>query len=248
MQKINYITAVIIEDEELPRLSLMNKLKEYHPDIQLLASCEDYDTGLIEILRGKPDIVFLDIHLQDKSGLQLLEQIQKITDFKQPKVIFTTAFSDKEYLMKAIRLSASDYLLKPIDIEELAVAIDKIRQSILQAALQNDKQNYSFRTFNSLLIVRPEDIICCKADGNYSEMILLHGKDELVFERLCEIEKKLDPNIFIRAGKSCIINKNYIYKLDLKNTACIFRTPEGKTYEVVVSEKVMAYLKSCKFS
>jgi two-component system LytT family response regulator len=240
MTRLKEITAIIIEDEELPRLSLISKLNEYHPDIQIIAACEDYDTGLIEILTGKPDILFLDIHLQDRTGLSLQEQLLKIPELKMPQVIFTTAYCEKEYLLKAIKLSASDYLLKPVDIDELGKAVEKAKAAI---SPHDINETYSFKTFNSLLLLKPEDIMCCKADGNYSEMILTHGKNEVIFERLGEIEKKLDPAIFIRAGKSLIINKNYIYKLDIKNNRCRLRTSEGKLADISVPEKVMTELK-----
>ena len=93
-------TCIIVEDEELPRLSLKSKLETYHPDIEILAMCENAESALECILRNRPQILFLDIQLPGQNSMWLLEQLQQTG--KLPQIIFTTAYTDPEYLLKAI--------------------------------------------------------------------------------------------------------------------------------------------------
>lgn len=221
-------TCIIVEDEELPRLSLKSKLETYHPDIQILDICEEAESALESILRYKPQILFLDIQLPGKNSIWLLEQLQQTG--KLPQIIFTTAYTDLEYLLKAIKFSAIDYLNKPVSIVELAQAIEKAKKRIqeekeIKSVFQRNM--HSFRTLNSQLIASDEDIVYIEADGNYAQIQLLHDKKELIFERLGDIEKRLDNPIFIRVGRSLIINKNYIRKLNSKNCTCFLVTPDS---------------------
>ena len=96
--------AIIVEDERLPRLSLIRKLEDYHPDIDIVECCEDYNSALKAILRHRPDILFLDIQLQGSTTLQLLCELKEAMPL--PHIIFTTAYNNSEYLLQAIRLAA----------------------------------------------------------------------------------------------------------------------------------------------
>ncbi len=230
-------TCIIVEDEDLPRLSLKVKLETYHPDIRILDMCDDCDTALASILRHKPDLVFLDIRLPGKDSLWLLEQLRSILP-ELPQIIFTTAFSDPYYLLKAIKFSATDYLNKPIHITELAQAVEKAKKKIRQKNAADKipgTKIYTFRSLHSQLLVSAADIVYIKADGNYADIILLQGKNELVFERLGEIAKKLDEEIFIRSGRSIIVNRTYVRKLNTKECICTLVTPY-ESYNIPISK------------
>ena len=97
--------AIIVEDERLPRLSLMRKLEDFHPDIDIVECCEDYSSALKAILRHRPDIIFLDIQLQGSTTLQLLNELKEAMPL--PHIIFTTAYNNSEYLLQAIRLASA---------------------------------------------------------------------------------------------------------------------------------------------
>lgn len=228
--------AIVIEDERLPRLSLIQKITEYHPDIEIVDQCEDAESAVRSVLLHKPDLLFLDIQLKDKDALWLLKQLENI---KLPHIIFTTAYNSPQYLLQAIKYAAVDYLLKPIDIIELAQAIQKVRgiiakQHTIPSPVYKDK-TYSFRAYNSTLVVKTADIAYVKADGNYSNMFLSSGNEELIFERLGEIAQKLVNTSIIRAGKSHLINKEYIYKVEYKKRICILQTPADIQYKVALS-------------
>ena len=129
--------AIIVEDERLPRLSLIRKLEDYHPEISIVESCEDYSSALKAILRHRPDILFLDIQLQGHTTLELLRELKEAMPL--PHIIFTTAYNNSEYLLQAIRFAAADYLLKPVDVSELAKAIRRIEERDERNALPAGK-------------------------------------------------------------------------------------------------------------
>ena len=229
------ITCIIVEDEELPRLSLKAKLETYHPDIRIMDMCEEAEQALERVLRHKPQLLFLDIQLPGKNSLWLLEQLQTALPY-MPQIIFTTAYTDPEYLLKAIKFSAVDYLNKPVNIVELASAVKKAKKKIREENAAKNfpvKKVYTFRTLNSQLILSEKDIVYIQANGNYSQVKLLQDKNELIFERLGEIEKKLDEELFFRAGRSLIINRRYIRKISTKNRYCTLVTPT-ESYKITL--------------
>jgi two-component system LytT family response regulator len=243
--------AIIIEDEFYPRETLIQKLSEKHPDIQVVAACENAENGVLEILRLQPDLLFLDIQLPEKNGLWLAEKIAEMAcdTFTPPAVIFTTAYTDSHYLLEAFRLAAVDYLIKPIALDSLAQAIDRVKtrrnssqiQPTLIDALQ--KENIlRFKNFNGLILLKVADIAYFEADGNYAILHFANGETEDIFERLGEIERRLPADIFLRAGRSLIINRNYIRKIDTrKSTLQIASNDFSTTLEV--PENIIKLLK-----
>ena len=161
--------AIIVEDERLPRLSLIRKLEDYHPEISIVESCEDYSSALKAILRHRPDILFLDIQLQGHTTLELLRELKEVMPL--PHIIFTTAYNNSEYLLQAIRFAAADYLLKPVDVSELAKAIRRIEERDERNALPSQPVKPSadkvpLRTLNGMLFTGRNDIIFVRANGN----------------------------------------------------------------------------------
>ncbi len=245
------IRAIIVEDEFHPRETLLQKLKEYHPEIEVLKACENAETALVEILRHQPQLLFLDINLPNKNGLWLADQICQLAceTFVPPGIIFTTAYSDSEYLLNAIRLSAIDYLIKPVLIENLSIAIERFKKRTentssvhnLMYTIQNEKM-YRFKNLSGLLLVKAEDIAYVEGDRNYAQMALANGENEPIFERLGEIEQVLPKDIFIRAGKSIIINKKYIRRINARTSKVQIVTPNA-SYEVEVSAGAIRVLR-----
>jgi two-component system LytT family response regulator len=245
------IRTIIVEDEFHPRQTLQQKLAGYHPDIEILLSCENAETALFEILHLQPDLIFLDIQLPDKNGLWLADQLQLMAceSFKPPGIIFTTAYSDSEYLINAIRLTAIDYLVKPIMIDSLSLAIARFRKRAdasqdartLKNVVRNEKM-LSFKNVGGLLLLKVDDIAYIEADGNYACMWLANGDSETIFERLGEMEKNLPPDKFLRAGKSIIINRQYIRQIHVRKSTVQLATP-FTTYTVEVSAVALKQLK-----
>ncbi len=238
--------AVVVEDELFPRLTLVQKLAEYHPDVEVVAQCEDAADAIKAVLMHRPDVLFLDIQLKEKDAMWLLEQLRDVTVL--PYIIFTTAYDTSEYLLKAIKFAAVDYLLKPIDILDLSRAVKKVRDKINEQNGSSKNvpslpETYGFHTFNSTLLLKASDIMYITADGNYCNMFLATGKEETIFERLGEIEHKLTGTSVVRAGKSHLVNKDYIYKLEYKKKVCVLQTLRGDQYRLNLSASGMEDLR-----
>lgn len=213
------IKAIIIEDEKNGRDFLKNMLDEFCPEVELLAMAESIRIGKEAIRKHKPDLVFLDIKMPRGTGFDLLESLQQL-DFD---VIFTTAYDT--YALKAIKFSAMDYLLKPIDPIELTEAVEKVikkrgepqNKMHLQAFINNINSRNVFNqialpTIEGLIFVRVEEIVRCQAEGSYTRVFLLGRESVIVSKILRDIENLLTDSGFFRVHKSHLINLNHIRK------------------------------------
>jgi len=225
---------IIVEDEYFLRQMLREKLEQNFPDMEIVAESGNAEDALLKVLRLHPDLLFLDIQMPEKNGLWLADELirMKCDTFSPPDIIFTTGYAYSEYLLKAIELAAIDYIMKPVSITRLEKAINRFRERAgtttgLQMMENNilEKKLLSFKSYNGLFLLRPDDIVYLEADGNYACMYLAGGAKEDVFERLGEIEKKIPSGTFLRAGKSYIINRKYVRKIT-DNTLQLF-TPSG---------------------
>lgn len=212
------IRAIIIDDEQHCVDTLAIKLQEYCPEIKLLHTCRSAKTGIEAIEKLAPDLVFLDIEMPVMNGFQMLEQFENISF----AVIFTTSFD--QYAIKAIRFSALDYLLKPIDPKELIAAVHKV-QFQKQPPLQ-EQYNVLFNhthhkagTFNKIAIptsqgfefVNCSDIVFCEADDNYTHFQLKDKKKITATRTLKDVEEQLqDFPHFLRVHYSYIVNMNEV--------------------------------------
>ncbi len=232
------IRAIVVEDERLPRLSLLQKLEDFKEQIEVVDSCDNYSSALNSILRHKPKLLFLDIQLQGRNAMNLIEELK--SSINMPYVIFTTAYEEREYLMKAIKIQAVDYLIKPIDRGELALAIEKVVQ--LSVIEQNSFERNGgtigkllFRTANGQAFIHIDDIIYAYADGNYSVIVTKHDH-VMVLENLVSLERKLDNHQYIRADRKHIINLRHVYKINVKTNTCIIQTDDGFNKELHLSK------------
>src|SRR4051812_3251197 len=199
------LKSIIIDDELKSRESLRILIEDFCTGVEVSALCQNVAEGIAAIEKHKPDVIFLDIQMQRETGFDLLNKIKEI-DFE---VIFTTAHS--EYAIKAFKFSAIDYLLKPIDIEELKSALDKVEKKLhsniserLEHLMQNLKpapaQNYKLAlpTTDGLIFVRIDEIIYCEASSNYTQIFTHDGKKHVVSRTLKEYEDLLADHSFFR--------------------------------------------------
>lgn len=211
------LRCIIVDDEIKSRESLKQMLLLYCQEVEVCALCQSVEEGLEAIDTYKPDIVFLDVQMKQETGFDLLAKVGNI-DFE---IIFTTAHS--EYAIKAIRFSAIDYLLKPIDITDLQNAVGKVKKKQngnmtdrLQQLLQNlkgvssDNHKLALPTSEGLTFIKVLDILYCKASGNYTEIFMKDGKKHLVSRQLKEYDDLLSEHNFFRIHHSSLINLNYV--------------------------------------
>ncbi|MDX1903193.1 MAG: LytTR family DNA-binding domain-containing protein [Thermonemataceae bacterium] len=203
------IKVVIIEDEEGAQIYLNELLQTISPKIEVLKICDDLPSGIIAIRKLKPDLVFLDIEMPKYKGLEIVNffDIEEI-DFS---IIFTTAYD--QYAIQAFKTPAIDYLLKPIDPEELESAIKRFYKRNPKIAMSPSYTDakIAIPDGNSLQMVAINDILYLKAENTYTLLILTNGKSLITSRLLKNFEESLKNfNIFLRCHKSYIINTNYI--------------------------------------
>lgn len=229
---------------------LRDKLEQHFFDMEIVGECENAEDALIEILRLRPDLLFLDIQMPGKDGLWLADELIQLKGetFIPPDIIFTTGYTYPGYLLKAFELAAIDYLVKPVSAGSLEKAITRYRQRAgITTGLQNlidaldEEKLFKFKSYNGLFLLRPDDIAYIEADRDYARMFFANGAKEDVFERLGEIEKKLPPETFLRTGKSIIVNIKYIRKIT--DTTLQLVTPNAN-YTVEISRKAIKKLRN----
>jgi two-component system LytT family response regulator len=213
------IKAILVDDEKHCRETLSIQLEKYCSEVQLLAQCSSAVQGLEAIAQYQPDVVFLDVEMPKMNGFEMLQQFSHIPF----DVIFTTGYD--AYAIKAIRFSAIDYLLKPINKDELKKAVGKVSQKtghnlnqqldILLEKLgtkQVSLQKIALPTLDGFELVSLDNILHCEADSNYTHVVMKHAKKVLVSRTLKEIEELLEGHAFLRIHHSYLVNLNEIVR------------------------------------
>lgn len=215
------LQTIIIDDEARSRESLKNMVTNFCPGVEVRALCQNIAESVVAIEQYKPDFIFLDIQMKRETGFDLFAQVPKV-DFD---VIFTTAHA--EYAIQAIKFSAVDYLLKPINIDELKKAVQKVEQKqndtlndrighLLSNLKQNNTRKYKLAlpSMEGITFVTIEDILYCRASGNYTEIVVNDGKKHVVSRQLREYEDLLLDQNFFRIHHSSLVNmdaiRNYV--------------------------------------
>ncbi|MEO5593857.1 MAG: LytTR family DNA-binding domain-containing protein [Chitinophagaceae bacterium] len=237
------INAIIIDDEShcLATLSLL--LKEYCPEISVLDKCSSAKKALEAVEKYKPDLLFLDIEMPSMNGFEMLEQFKQINF----AIIFTTSYD--QYAIKAIRFSALDYLLKPVDPDELVIAVKKVRQQQLPVAEQFQMllkqvqgkgfQFYKFAvpTIEGYELIPADQVIYLEANDNYTYIYLKNKTTVIACRILKDVEEQLrDFSFFIRVHHSYMVNLNEVTKYIRGEGGYLIMT-DGSTVNVSRSRK-----------
>tara|TARA_R110002033_G_scaffold131564_1_gene171671 strand:- start:10305 stop:11039 length:735 start_codon:yes stop_codon:yes gene_type:complete len=228
------LKAVIVDDELKAIQSLIWELSNFNQEIEVIASFTNPDEALKYLNTNTPDCLFLDVQMPTIGGFQFLEQINH-SDFA---VIITTAYD--EYAIKALKHEAIDYLLKPIDSDDLRDCIAKIKKHServinsenLERMLTNfnskyDKKRITINTDGKLLFLDVDDIIYIESDGNYSTLFLQNQKKIVLTKKLKEVDAILPEHYFFRIHNSYIINLNKI-KAFIKNEGYVIMDSNHK--------------------
>lgn len=217
------LKVLLIDDEERATDSLRLMIEKMIPEIGQVRVCNDSRLAADMIHAFQPGLVFLDIQMPHLNGFQVLEKLPN----KNFKIIFTTAYN--EYAIQAIRFSAFDYLLKPVDIEELQSAVQRFLQGsedyrqqfeLLKNIMHNiqapspDEFRLALPTKEGVHFLDPQDIVRCESSGNYTKFITKDNKNYLISRTLGDYDALLTPHHFIRTHKSHLVNRKYISFVD----------------------------------
>ncbi len=211
------LTALIIDDEEKGRIVLKQKLAVHCPNVSVIGEADGGDSGKAMIETFRPDVVFLDIEMPGTNGFDMLNNLNE----KNFHLIFTTAYN--QYAIKAIKFAAFDYLLKPIDIEELKAAISRIpnikpndvsgQLEVLAINAQKNIKNFNriaIPTLDGLSFFNTNELIHLDADSNYTLLYFTDDRKILASRTLKEFEDQLGEEQFIRLHNSHLVNINFI--------------------------------------
>ena len=213
------IKSVIVEDESAAREVLRNYLQKYCPQVEVVGEAQHIKEAVPLLHEMKPQLVFLDVEMPFGNAFDVLEACKDL----RFETIFVTAFS--EYSLKALNQSAAYYLLKPISIEELIIAVNKVQQQIATQELFNrnqiivenfrepkpEKQQVILPTMEGFEVVKMEDIIRLRGNGNFTDLHLSNGQKKMACRFLKHFDEIL-PLPFLRVHKSHIVNLNFVKK------------------------------------
>ena len=236
------LKAILIDDEQDALNALEHDLKKYCTEsVKIIKKCQSPIEGLKAIRRLKPDLVFLDIQMPEISGFEMLEILGDI-DFN---LVFTTAYD--EYAIKAFKVSAVDYLLKPVEGNQLIAAVEKVKNRTqvepkqeFQVLLDNVEQikTIAIKSQKEYRFFEIDDIMYCKADGNFSYLFLSKpNKKEHTSYPLGKIEELLPKQKFFRIHASYIINRDYLIKYTTRDGGYLV-VKDGTKLSVAKSRKV----------
>jgi len=214
------IKAIIVDDEYQVRLDIKKKvLSNFNDAIVIVAEADSVSSGLEVIAQHQPELIFLDIHLGDGSGFDLLTK----TPHREFDVIFITGFDN--HALKAIKVGALDYILKPVDEEELKTAVEKaIKNNTKENHLEKlievsseyfkgvEKKRVILKTADDVYAIYEDDILYCKSDSNYTTIYTQNLERIVISKTLKKIQEILTDSSFVRCHQSYVVNKKHVVK------------------------------------
>ena len=214
--------AIIVEDKAYIRKGLISLLEMIDSDIQIIGECESVQESVVVANACKPDLIFLDINLTDGNAFDFLEQTENLNF----KIIFITAY--EEYALQALKIGAVDYLLKPVDIDELKTAIDKVSKlpvteqkkqiKTVKKVWENDSNTLILSLQDSLQVVDLKELMYCESDKGYTTFYCVDNKKYMVSKTIKEFEEQLADAGFTRPHQSFMVNLKFIDKYDKTGT------------------------------
>lgn len=237
----------IIVDDEPEGIDILSSLLSNYGDIQIIEQCSNADQAIESIVKFVPDLVFLDIQMPIKSGFDVILEMKHL-QITGPFIIFTTAYD--KYAIQAIKFAAFDYLLKPIDMEELNKTLMRFKTNILKnnffhkidtlcknvEKLKDPK--IKFNSKNGFIIVDIDEIMYFEAQGNYTCIFFDDKKSEVLSGNIGQISKILPSGKFHKINRSFIINLEYLKSVNRKNKICIIEKDGFKKDLPIVSEAI----------
>lgn len=217
---MNPIKALIVDDEQDSRESLSRFVQKYCPKVEIQQTCANIREAQQAIKVQSPQLVFLDIEMPYGNAFDLLDKLPEI-DFE---IIFITAFS--QYAIEAFKLSAAHYLLKPVDIDELIEAVNKVTERLEHAKrlhtatilkenlshIQSQHQKVVLPLIDGFEVTKMADILYCEAEENFTRFYFLDGKKSMICRKLKFFEQVLSPHGFCRIHRSHLINLEYVQR------------------------------------
>ena len=239
-------TYLIVDANSKARKDLGNKLKSIDADCQIQESENVQDALLLYVIH-QPKLVFLEVDLKKEDGFELIHNLLELGE--NPRIALVT--SNENHAVKAIRSSVIDYLLKPVSAEDLQLCIKRVdildeqeqeRQSMSELFLKlRMNKRVRINTRVGFEVMKPEDILYCKSDRNYTDIVLLSGLRINTCNTLGNVVQQLPQELFFRVGRSAVVNLNYIKAVNRKDKICELLC-QGKVYKLPMSPNMVQKL------
>lgn len=213
------ITAILVDDEQSSLENLEQKIRQFCPELKIIAAVENPTEAIFLIRHHNPDVIFLDIEMPHMNGFRMLNELGDYS----AEIIFTTAYN--HYSIEALRLSAFDYLMKPISINDLRETVARLskhislstreRLDVLRQSLNkniNQDSRIAVPTWEGLEFIQLRNVVRIESNSNYSRIFFTSGASLLVTKQLKEFEEMLVPYRFCRIHNTHLINLNYVRK------------------------------------
>lgn len=238
--------TLIIDDEAQAISALKSEIQYHCPQLEIVGEAKSVKEGVEKIKLTNPQLIFLDIQLSDGLGFDIISAYKEY----QFKIIFTTAYS--KYAIQAIKISALDYLLKPIDPEELKTSVQKAMDKVMLSTMQDQlsvlmqqiaerpgagEKQIVLKDVDKTYFIKISDILYCEADGSYTKFYLSNAEPVFVSRNLRSYEELLAPAGFIRTHHSCLVNPNKIKVYDRKTDSGTLVLEGGHTIPVSQRKK-----------
>jgi two-component system LytT family response regulator len=213
------IKTILIDDERSSLENLEQKIREFCPELKILATVEQPKEALLLIRHHKPDVIFLDIEMPHLNGFRMLDELGDYS----AEIVFTTAYN--HYAIEAIRISAFDYLMKPVSIADLKATVSRLSTQLAKATQQrldvlrqslhknnSQDQKIAVPTWEGLEFILIRNVVRIESSSNYSRLFFVNGESLLVTRQLKEFEELLTPFRFCRVHNIHLINLQYVKK------------------------------------
>ncbi|MCZ8197340.1 MAG: LytTR family DNA-binding domain-containing protein [Flavobacterium sp.] len=234
------ITAVLIDDDVNLREGMKGLLALYAPDIKIIGEADSVASGVNTLTKIDPQVVFLDIQMNDGTGFDMLEKLSEINGKVTSHIVFITAY--EHYAIKAFRFSALDFLLKPVSPDDLEKVIDKIRNvlekdndySHIDLLLENIRKKadnfkrIALSNSDGIHLLDISDIIRCESDDNYTKFFIKNRKPILISKTLKEYEELLTEHDFVRIHQSHLINLAYVKSYVKKDNGFVLMNDDSQ--------------------
>lgn len=215
MHSSQSINTLIIDDE-MSAIQLLEEMVNKLEGVVVAGHAQDIDEGINLILRHRPDIIFLDIKLKDENGFDL---IHRLRDYDiDPFIVMVTGYD--QFGLEAIKAGAFDYLMKPVDPDELVKVISRYRQKQAKIKQSETVNKIRFNTLGGFILINPDEILYCKAEANYTDIYLIDQRKHTISMNIGKIEEILTRPQFFRISRSIIINLKYLTEINRGKRVC----------------------------
>lgn len=239
------LLKILIVDDEPEARELLKFMLQDGDHMEVVGSAGNVDDAVVLLKKEKPHLVLLDIQMPGKDGFNFIELVHETG--QEPGIIFVTAY--EHYAIQAIRNSVFDYIMKPVRQGELDGAINRYRSArkrirkqdlsqLIEALKENTTTKLKLNTRAGYVLINPQDVIFCQADGNYTHIQLKNGVQEITTQNLGAIEGMLNGTSFFRASRSYLLNLRYLTRVDRKSCSCILEYPGDSCSIKIPAQKI----------